>query len=79
MPPVTLDRIWMSVQRLPSSDRKILTKMLADMDTETEDDRKVRAANSIDQFFGGWKEDPRPIDVIKSDIREARTTNTFFS
>ena len=43
----------MSAQRLPISERKILTKMLADLDSETEEEGKARVANSIDQFFGG--------------------------
>ena len=76
MAPVTLNNVWMSAQRLPISERKILTKMLADLDSETEEERKARVASSIDQFFGGWSEDPRSVDEIKADIRNSRTENT---
>ena len=75
MAPVTLNNVWMSAQRLPISERKILTKMLADLDSETEEERKARVASSIDQFFGGWSEDPRSVDEIKADIRNSRTEN----
>ena len=77
MAPVTLNNVWMSAQRLPISERKILTKMLADLDSETEEEGKARVANSINQFFGGWSEDPRSVDEIKADIRNSRTENTF--
>lgn len=53
--------------------------MLTDMTYETEDERKARTANSIDQFFGGWGDDPRSVEEIKSDIRNSRTTNSFFA
>ena len=43
----------MSAQRLPINECKILTKMLADLDSETEEEGKARVANSINQFFGG--------------------------
>jgi hypothetical protein len=76
MAPVTLNNVWMSAQRLPISERKILPKMLADLDSETEEERKARVASSIDQFFGGWSEDPRSVDEIKADIRNSRTENT---
>ena len=79
MAPVTLNNVWMSAQRLPISERKILTKMLADLDSETEEERKARVASSIDQFFGGWSEDPRSVDKIKADIRKSRTENSFFA
>ena len=79
MAPVTLNNVWMSAQRLPISERKILTKMLVDLDSETEEERKARVASSIDQFFGGWSEDPRSVDEIKADIRNSRTENTFFA
>lgn len=79
MAPVTLNNVWMSAQRLPISERKILTKMLADLDSETEEEREARVASSIDQFFGGWSEDPRSVDEIKADIRNSRTENTFFA
>ena len=51
MAPVTLNNVWMSAQRLPISERKILTKMLADLDSETEEERKARVASSIGQFY----------------------------
>ena len=79
MAPVTLNNVWMSAQRLPISERKILTKRLADLDSVTEEERKARVASSIDQFFGGWSEDPRSVNEIKADIRKSRTENSFFA
>lgn len=69
MASANLNNVWMSAQRLPISERRILAKMLADLD-ETEEEKKARAASSIDQFFGGWSEDPRSVDEIKADIRK---------
>lgn len=40
-------------------------------------EHRKRIASEIDTFFGGWKNDERTTDEILTQIREARTKNTY--
>lgn len=74
---VSVDSLLAKARTLSESDRLLLSRRLRESVRETEIVRKKRAAQEIDAFFGGWRDDPRTSEEMMEDIRQARTSNTF--
>ena len=74
---VTVDSLWRQAQHLNPDERIALSKLLLESDALSEDEKKKRAAEEIDRFFGGWSCDTRSTEEIMAQIRCGRTQNSY--
>ena len=75
----SFDTIWDNAKKLSERERLDLSRRLLESLTETAISRQKHAAEEIDLFFGGWKDDDRSTDTIISQIRSSRTQNAYSS
>jgi hypothetical protein len=74
---VTVNSLWSQAQYLSSDEKIALSDLLLESVSLSEEERKKRAAEKIDRFFGGWSCDTRSTEEIMSQIRNGRTQNTY--
>ena len=74
---VTVDSLWAQAQHLDYAERIALSNLLLGTGTIAEIEQKKNAAEEIDRFFGGWNCDTRSTEEIMSQIRSARTQNSY--
>jgi len=74
---ISVENIWSQAQRLTASERLALSRRLRESVHESESARRKRVASEIDNFFGGWSDDPRTTEEITEQIRSGRTANTY--
>ncbi|MDD6001523.1 MAG: hypothetical protein PUC50_04925 [Bacteroidales bacterium] len=74
---ISVDSIWATAQFLTPDEKIDLSKRLLESASQTEEERRKRAEEKIDRFFGGWSGDGRTPDEVMAQIRGARTNNTY--
>ena len=74
---ISVDSVWATAQFLTPDEKIDLSNRLLESAGRSEEERKKRAEEKIDRFFGGWCGDGRTPDDVMAQIRGARTHNTY--